>query len=97
MACKRWSFDKYHSYSIGEVLNFLPLKGKNITKGLMINLTGGYKCFHKVRSNYVKPSTSILMECDLSAGVGRPEPRSNLTGMTIFCLCIAIPIVSYVA
>ena len=60
-------------------MNFLPLKG-NITRGLMVNLTGGYKCFHKGRSNYVEPSTSILMECDLGAGVGFPEPRSNLTG-----------------
>ena len=81
MACKRWSFDNYYSYSIGQVLNFIPLKKDNIKNGLMINLTGGYKCWHKGRKAYAIPSTSILMDCDLSAGIGAPKPLSNSSGM----------------
>ena len=79
MACKRWSFDTLHSYSIGEVLSFEPWK-ENVTKGLYIKLDGGYKCWHKGSTEYETPQTIILMECDLTAGVGFPEPFSNKTG-----------------
>lgn len=83
MACKRWSFDKYQSYPIGRVLNFLPLK--NISSGLMINLTHGYQCWHKPTSQHVAASTSIIMQCDPNAGVGKPEARSNDTSIDKYC------------
>jgi len=80
MACKRWGFDTLYSYSIGEVLNFIPLKD-NLTGGLMINLTGGYRCWHREHKVLSVPSTSILMICDLYRGVGQPEPRSNASAI----------------
>lgn len=75
MACKRWSFDENHSYSIGEVLNFLPIK--NESNGLLIKLTGGYKCWNKMKKTYQEPVTNILMKCDLDVDIGFPEPLNG--------------------
>lgn len=85
MACKRWSFDEQNSYSIGEVLNFLPLKG-NETNGLIIKLTGGYRCWNKLAKVYQVPATMIHMKCDMEADIGYPEPLDNNTAIDRNCL-----------
>ena len=82
MVCMKWLFDRSHSYSIGEVLNFLPLKDK-VDQGLILNITGGFRCWNKLRSNFTQPFTTIHMICDLNKGVGNPEPRSNYSGKTL--------------
>lgn len=83
----KWSFDRSHSYSIGEVLNFLPRKD-NIDQGLILNITGGFRCWNKQRANFTRPFTIIHMICDLNKGVGNPEPRSNDSCKTFtFFLC----------
>ena len=73
MACKRWSFDENHSFSIGEVMRFLPWEG-NETNGLLVKLTGGYRCWNRIQKSYQSPVTNILMKCDLNIDVGFPEP-----------------------
>ena len=79
MACKRWDFDSTNSQSIGEVLSFKPLEG-NETRGLVIELERGFKCWHKKKSKHVSPLTRITMECDLTADIGFPEVKDNVTG-----------------
>lgn len=78
MACKRWSFDENHSYSIGEVLNFLPREG-NESMGLLLKLTGGYRCWNKITKKYQIPVTNIVMMCDFDIEEGDPEPLGNHT------------------
>ena len=86
MACKRWSFDENHSYSIGEVLNFLP--SKNESSGLLIKLTGGYRCWNKFNKSYQEPVTTIDMKCDLNIEFGYPEPLDKYSGIFTFSFAL---------
>ena len=79
MACKRYYFDRFNSISIGEVLSFKALEGDKKRDGLKVILSGGNKCWNKMTRAYTSPQTSILMMCDLEAGVNRPE-QLNFTG-----------------
>ena len=79
MSCKRWSFDSFKSYSIGEVLSFFALPSHEMNKGLTIQLDEGDRCYKK--GKYVSPKTVISMRCDLHSGEGYPEPESNSTGV----------------
>lgn len=81
MACKRWSFDSQNSYSIGEVMSFKKWQD-NVTNGLKIELHRGYKCWNKYHRTYQTPVTTILMQCDIAAGIGFPEPLDSKTGLT---------------
>lgn len=80
MACKRWSFDAHNSFSIGEVMSFVRWD-ENITNGLKIQLTRGYKCWNKIQRKYQSPVTNILMQCDLNADIGFPEALDNKAGI----------------
>ena len=64
MVCMKWLFDWSISYSIGKVLNFLPRKDK-FDPGLILNITGGFRCWNKLHTNFTRPFTTIHMICDL--------------------------------
>ena len=79
MACRRWSFDLYHSHSIGRVIGFKVNKTAPYG-GLLVELTDGGRCYNKNVRHYVKAKTTIKMICDKSAGEGVPTPESDKQG-----------------
>ena len=85
MACKRWSFSSKYSYSIGRVIGFKAKK--DVTSGLIVELTDGYNCYNKHSFKMIPAKTIINLICDYDAGVGVPMPIDNKTG-TYLCFIL---------
>ena len=81
MACKRWSFSSTYSYSIGRVIGFKPKS--DVTSGLTVELTDGFRCYNKHKNEMKNAKTIIDLVCDTNAGVGRPTSMGNFSGLFV--------------